>query len=242
MNRTLFFSAVAAALLLACSGATSSGDGTSDEADSELRASQACAGKSCGDSCSLCNGRPNCFETAELKQCGESGSCSSRPAVCGGGAVDAGPAPYQPCGGKSCGDTCRVCPPGDPSCFETAVVKLCQPDGACSASMPTCAPPAYDACGGKACGDRCTACPPSDPGCFETAVIKQCDAKGSCSASAPVCGSADAGKPPYDPCAGKACGASCTVCAPSDPNCFETAVLKQCNGAGACAASAPACP
>ena len=245
MNRSLFFSSVAAALLLACSGAvTSPDDGTSDEAESELRAARACAGKACGDACSLCNGRPNCFETAVLKQCNERGRCSSRPAVCGG-AVDAGPAPYQPCGGKSCGDTCQICPPGDPNCFETAVVKFCHADGACSASPPACIPPPppppYDACGGKACGDLCTLCDPADPNCFETAVVKQCDARGACSATPPVCGAVDAGPAPYDPCAGKACGASCTLCDPSDPNCFETAVLKQCNGAGKCTASLPAC-
>jgi hypothetical protein len=38
----------------------------------------------------------------------------------------------------------------------------------------------------------------------------------------------------YDPCAGKTCGAACTVCDPNDKDCMETAVVKQCNAAGKC--------
>ena len=34
-----------------------------------------CAGKSCGDSCSLCAGRPGCVETAVLKACNIDGEC-----------------------------------------------------------------------------------------------------------------------------------------------------------------------
>lgn len=38
----------------------------------------------------------------------------------------------------------------------------------------------------------------------------------------------------YDPCAGKECGAGCTVCDPADPYCSETAVVKACDGYGRC--------
>ena len=40
----------------------------------------------------------------------------------------------------------------------------------------------------------------------------------------------------YDPCAGKACGEQCTLCAPNDTGCVEpeAAVLKYCNAAGEC--------
>lgn len=38
----------------------------------------------------------------------------------------------------------------------------------------------------------------------------------------------------YDPCAGKACGDGCTVCAPDDPDCAETMSVKQCSADGAC--------
>jgi hypothetical protein len=45
----------------------------------------------------------------------------------------------------------------------------------------------------------------------------------------------------YVPCAGKACGDACTVCDPADPNCMETAVVKQCNAAGTCDAAPAQC-
>jgi hypothetical protein len=38
---------------------------------------------------------------------------------------------YQACAGKACGASCQLCPPGDPSCVETAVVKACAVDGSC---------------------------------------------------------------------------------------------------------------
>lgn len=51
------------------------------------------------------------------------------------------------------------------------------------------------------------------------------------------------GRPPYEPCAGKACGAACTVCAPGVEGCFETADVKACDAAGECvAADTVKCP
>jgi hypothetical protein len=47
--------------------------------------------------------------------------------------------------------------------------------------------------------------------------------------------------PPYEPCAGKACGDSCTVCDPADPDCVETDVLKFCQPDGACSPLQPTC-
>ena len=44
----------------------------------------------------------------------------------------------------------------------------------------------------------------------------------------------------YVPCAGKKCGAACTLCAPGDPDCVESAVLKACNAKGECVSDAPA--
>ncbi len=41
----------------------------------------------------------------------------------------------------------------------------------------------------------------------------------------------------YDPCAGKACGDPCHVCAPDDGSCFETQELKACDPAGLCASA-----
>ena len=40
----------------------------------------------------------------------------------------------------------------------------------------------------------------------------------------------------YEPCAGKACGDACTLCAPGDPDCMETMEVKACNPEGRCVA------
>jgi hypothetical protein len=101
-----------------------------------------------------------------------------------GGALDAGPAPYLPCAGKACGQSCALCDPLDPGCVETAVVKQCQGDGTCAAAVPVCT---YNACAGKACGQSCRVCDPADPNCFETAVLKQCNLAGQCTPNAPGC-------------------------------------------------------
>src|SRR5512133_528507 len=48
--------------------------------------------------------------------------------------------------------------------------------------------------------------------------------------TAPRQGCGNGGTPPaYDACAGKACGESCTVCAPDDRDCVETALVKACD-------------
>jgi hypothetical protein len=54
-------------------------------------------------------------------------------------------------------------------------------------------------------------------------------------------GAIDGGSAPWIPCAGKACGATCTLCAPDDAGCVETAVLKFCHPGGACKDMPPAC-
>jgi hypothetical protein len=89
-----------------------------------------CAGKQCGAACSVCD--PNdkdCVETAVLKQCSAAGKCEPTAAQCGA-AADAGAA-YNPCAGKQCGERCRICAPGDMKCIESALIKLCHPDGQC---------------------------------------------------------------------------------------------------------------
>jgi hypothetical protein len=42
---------------------------------------------------------------------------------------------------------------------------------------------------------------------------------------------------PYDPCRGKDEGEECRLCAPDDPDCVETMVLKLCNADGTCGAA-----
>jgi hypothetical protein len=42
-----------------------------------------CAGKKCGDSCSICPpDAKDCFETAEVKVCGADGKCSGSAPMC----------------------------------------------------------------------------------------------------------------------------------------------------------------
>lgn len=97
-------------------------------------------------------------------------------------------AAYQPCAAKSCGDPCSICSPADSSCVETAILKLCDEQGACSQSTAACALDgggAYVPCAGKVCGQACTLCSPTDVGCVEPAVLKQCTMAGVC-ASSPV--------------------------------------------------------
>lgn len=153
---------------------------------------------------------------------------------------------YDPCAGLACGESCTLCDPADPDCFETAVVKQCQSDGTCSADVAQCSDPDpdpdpdYDPCEGLACGDTCTLCDPADPDCYETAVVKLCQSDGTCAAEVPQCSDPDP-DPDYDPCDGKTCGDSCTICDPADPNCVETAVLKVCQADGTCSATQPQC-
>lgn len=184
MNRSIIFTAFGLGFaLLACS---SNGDDAQGASQAELSAKAACSAKSCGDPCNICPpGATDCFETAVLKECNAHGRCTAAPAQCT--PVDAGPARYEPCSGKACGETCKVCDPADTSCFETADLKLCQVDGSCKSTPPLCAPQPYQPCASKACGATCTVCDPAVPGCFETAVIKECNAIGTCAAAPAAC-------------------------------------------------------
>lgn len=54
-------------------------------------------------------------------------------------------------------------------------------------------------------------------------------------AAAPREGCGNGRAPPaYEPCAGKACGDSCTACPPGSADCFETMELKACDPSGRC--------
>ena len=86
-----------------------------------------CADKPCGESCQECDpAASDCTETCEDIACNLDGECvSSTEAIC------EEPPPYEPCGGKSCGDMCTICDPADPDCVETMEIKACNPDGQC---------------------------------------------------------------------------------------------------------------
>jgi hypothetical protein len=45
---------------------------------------------------------------------------------------------YDPCAGKACGDSCKICPPSDATCMETLEVKQCNAEGKCSSMPPGC--------------------------------------------------------------------------------------------------------
>jgi hypothetical protein len=105
------------------------------------------------------------------------------------------PPPYDPCAGKSCGETCTLCDPKDPDCVETAVVKYCQGDLGCSPFVPSCKP--IDRCATMLCpaGTRC-----EDGRCVPGVA---------CGSN--VCG-------PDEFC----CNASCNICAPTGGRCIQT--------------------
>ena len=137
---------------------------------------------------------------------------------------------YDPCGDKSCGETCQICPPDDNDCVETGVVKACDAMGECVADTgDLCEEADYVPCAGKTCGETCTICEPGDDDCVETTELKACDPDGAC-----VSDTGDLCDGTYEPCAGKLCGDRCTVCAPDDFDCFETDEIKACDPDGQC--------
>ena len=184
---------------LSC-GSSDGGNGSSD-------AGTADAGSSCtpGETFDADDGCNTCT-------CPESGKTSE--AACTEMACA-----YEPCAGKTCGDTCTVCDPNDADCMETAVEKACNEAGECSADTgeeciapDACTPgETFDAADGC---NTCT-CPESgkksEAGCTEMACI-------------------------YEPCAGKACGDACTECDPNNTDCTETAEEKACDNDGVCTA------
>lgn len=51
----------------------------------------------------------------------------------------------------------------------------------------------------------------------------------------------EGGETGYEPCGGKACGDTCTVCRPGDPACTELAGPKYCDSDGRCEPAQPEC-
>jgi hypothetical protein len=179
----LFFTSF---LVNACSSTASNApDDNTDSSTDPLKAAAACEKKACGESCTICAPNTNCFETAVPKLCNAQGLCAASSTVqC---SPPSPPTPYEPCGGKACGEQCSTCSPNDSTCSSTMELKVCHPDGSCKGGTPTCAPPKYDPCEAKACGESCTQCAPDDSNCFETAVLKFCHPGGSCDATVPEC-------------------------------------------------------
>jgi hypothetical protein len=64
--------------------------------------------------------------------------CQRKKAACQKGRCVVAGDDYDPCAGKKCGDSCKVCPPTDATCMETMEVKQCNADGKCSPAPPGC--------------------------------------------------------------------------------------------------------
>ncbi len=164
-------------------------------------------------------------------------------AACNGalapGAQDNKPSDYDACASKACGDACSECDPKDASCSETAVAKYCDASDHCGAGEPTCR---EASCSEAECGAklRCPAIDCSDGskgGC--TGVCLR-DDQGQCGWERRECPEPPP-PPPYEPCAGKACGDTCSPCDPKDPSCAQADYAAFCDSAGECRAATPVC-
>lgn len=136
-----------------------------------------CAGKSCGNECTLCD--PNdatCVNDNLVRRCDPSGSCSADKVIC--------PSPGTCSTSSDClitGElTVTPCPDGTgaPTQYECI-------EGQCSYVFPGCL--SHDSCQNGACGDPCAAPCTGGPGnCVAPAAY--CDANLTCQiGSAPVC-------------------------------------------------------
>lgn len=76
-------------------------------------------------------------------------------------------------------------------------------------------------------------------GCGQTQTLG--DGGGGGTSTGTGGGTTGTGGGAYDPCAGKACGDTCTLCAPNDPECSETAEVKSCDANGTCTGGAVQC-
>jgi hypothetical protein len=127
---------VMAVLLSSCAAPVVPQDGDDGESASELGvAAQELSGRFCrSDSDCPQPGAP-CTECSDGSVACPEVDCVRRRCVY---SFPQCPPPYDPCADKACGDLCTICDPADPDCVETAVVKLCQPDGGCSPNVPIC--------------------------------------------------------------------------------------------------------
>lgn len=137
--------------------------------------------------------------------------------------------PDPGCVGQSCGAECDACDPADSTCVETAVLKQCNSAGKCRPEVAT--------CGGTEGGCEYNGVHYDEGDSFPS--TDRCNTCG-CEAGGVACTEMWC-EDGWIPCADKACGDACTVCDPADPDCAETAVVKQCSADGACQASVPEC-
>jgi hypothetical protein len=222
MQRTRFLVAVAALWAVAgCTDPAADDTGRGSLGKADLFGS--CANVDGTDSCgSISYGSCFCDDLCEdFDDC-----CADKAAVCD--------VAFDPCLDRACGAACKVCPPGDPNCFETTVEKFCDGDGQCKPGVPECLL------------DDPGVCPdPDDPRVHYisqspltcAAIFFICEPGQSLFGGNCGCGCID----PFDPCEGLSCGDECTLCPPEDLDCVETAEVKACSPGGECLSEVPMC-
>ena len=86
------------------------------------------------------------------------------------------------CEGKSCGEACSICPPGDTTCVESAEAKTCDLFGGCmlDQAAASCGDGGWKPCVGKTCNDPCDPCDPQDPNCVVVGAVFVCSPVGNC--------------------------------------------------------------
>lgn len=118
-----------------------------------------CAGKKCGESCSLCTaGSSGC----QQGRCDMSGECTNALVLCVA-CEEASDCPPPP-------PVCSECPDGITWCAGVE----CE-FGACVPFAPDCGPsPGYDPCAGGHCGSPCQLCNPILSSCIEPPGSRRC--------------------------------------------------------------------
>jgi hypothetical protein len=164
------------------------------------------------------------------------GACSSRSSLGeGNGGINGtgGGAGYEPCAGKACGSECSACPPNDPTCAETAVLKYCAADGSCGQAYPVCDPTsctsdsecASDLGPCQQCPDGTLACPYAKceagqcVGGFDSCGGQTCDSNDDCPAIGAPCQQCPDGTVacPFSECVNGQCGGGFDGCGGFDP-------------------------
>jgi hypothetical protein len=137
----------------------------------------ACAGKACGDHCTLPCSNGACPNVAWQGYCNQTGSCTLNYPVCGSSVCQQNSDCSAPLPAP-----CQQCPDGSSVCTAAACV-----NGQCAGVMPGC--PSYNPCGDKACGDQCWPCDPAKTGCPAPGGSPMyCNADLGCQAGEPACG------------------------------------------------------
>lgn len=174
---------------------------------------QACAGKSCGDSCTICDpADPNCVESAELKYCQADNTCSGLQPEC---------PVLDPCAAVRCaaGTHCvdGACVPDQKRVFCGGIAGIpCPGAGQCiDDPSDDCDPNA----GGADCGGICvcTALGLCVSGYHWDSSPEVCGCVPDRPRKGAKCGSRTCGEGQY------CCNASCGICAPLGGVCIQVA-------------------